>query len=161
MFKIIIRLAIVFIIHVVLFASYPDTGKNGNLFLGISLFCWTALLFMLSVLLRSLPMIGRLISTVVMLAFYIAAAAVTSYIMPQSDNVSVYDKLLKGKYPEWSTFKRGLGRFGIDADDVINKSENAIEQKKNELEQKAIQGLKEKQENAPQSAKENAEKKAQ
>ena len=158
MFKIIIRLAIICIIHIVLFASYPETGKNGNLFLGISLFCWTALLFMLSVALRSLPIIGKLISAVVMLVFYVAAAGFTAYLMPQTDKVTVYEKILKGKYPEWSTFKRGLGRFGIDADDIVNKSENAIELKKNEIEQKAIQTLKETQEDSSKTE-ENSEKK--
>ena len=134
MFKIIIRLAIVFLIHIILFASYPETGKNGNLFLGISLFCWTALLFMASTLLRTLSSGGKLLTTFIMLVFYGLTIGTTAYLMPQADKTTVYDKLLKGNYPTFETFKHGLKRFGLDFDSVSDSAGNAIKEKQKQIE---------------------------
>lgn len=133
MFKIILRLAIVCLIHIVLFSAYPETGKNGNLFLGISLFCWAALSIMISTVLRNISSLGSFLAFIIMLAFYCASIGSTAYLMPQADHVTVYDKLLKGNYPNYYTFERGLKRFGIHLDEVIDEAGEVIEEQKKEL----------------------------
>ena len=133
MFKIIFRLALVIFIHIVLFAAYPETGKSGNLFLGISLFCWCALVFMTSTMLRKIS-IG-FISLMTMLVFYGVEIATVSYLMPQTDKVTVFDKMLKGRFPTVTDFKSGLRtRFGLDIDAMLNKAGTSIKDKTNEFE---------------------------
>ena len=143
MFKLILRLAVVFLIHIILFASYPETGKNGNLFLGISLFCWTALLFIITTLMRNLA--GRkFLITFIMLVFYGLIIGTTSYLMPQSDKSNVYDKLIKGDYPNFATFKHGLNRFGIDFDSVSDGTGNVIKNQQKKLEKIDTKEIKDK-----------------
>ena len=79
-----------------------------------------------------------------MLVFYGLTIGTTSYLMPQADKSNVYEKLIKGDYPSFSTFKHGLNRFGLDFDSISDSTENAIKNKQKQLENIDTKGIKDK-----------------
>ena len=141
MFTLIFRIAIIILIHIILFAAYPDTGKFGNLYFFVSIFCWSGLLIFVSRLLNAMPLLGKFLSTLAVLIIYGITIASTAYLMPQTDKVSAYDKAMKGNIPNWQTFKRGLLRFGVDADDLQNKASNAIEKNVDKAKDAAVKEI--------------------
>lgn len=134
MFRLIFNIAMIALIHIVLFAAFPETGKNGNLFLGISLFIWCGLVVIISSVLRKIS-IG-FISLIVMLVMYGCCIAATAYLMPQTDKVTAYDKILKGRLPSVYAFCDGMkSRFGLDIENLLNMAGATIENKKNQFEE--------------------------
>lgn len=155
MFKLIFNIAMIALIHIALFSAFPETGKNGNLFLGISLFIWCGLVVIVSSVLRKIS-IG-FISLVVMLVMYGCCIASTAYLMPQTDNMTAYDKVLKGKLPSVPGFCDGLkSRFGLDIENLINRAGDSIENKKQQFEKEHGQDIKDAAEEIKEESKEIA-----
>lgn len=112
----IFKLAAVALLHLVLFASYPETGQFGNYYLGISLLLWAVFIMFINTSTKLVALLSGAAGLVINLAAFGLMALALAGTMPQSDRTSVLEKLKAGKYPDRGTINSGLRRFGINLD---------------------------------------------
>lgn len=141
MFGLIFKIGFVFLLHVILYSCYPETGKNGNLVLGISLFLSASAVVMVSTLLKPIAALSGFLSLIINIVTFAFIGACIAYTIPQTDKVSVFDKIRKGNFSNYSTFRKGLERFGINWDETMDKAGKVIKEQKTDLE-KEVKNIK-------------------
>ena len=97
-------------LQLAVFISYPRTGPLGALFVLISVLVWGAGFIIMSTMTSVKPSTARFVNTAALLAALLSAL----FLLPQSDGVSVFDKLSLGVYPTRASVYEGLKRVGID-----------------------------------------------
>lgn len=97
--------------HFAVFVSYCETDRLGTFFLFISIIIWSSVFIFGSVPLANMKRPTILFLNTLMLLFSMLSAAL---FMPQTDNVTVLDKIALGRYPSKADLYKGLLRLGID-----------------------------------------------
>lgn len=113
----IFKIAAAALLHLVFFASYPETGQFGNYYLGISLLLWGVFIMFINTSTKLVNLVSGLAGLAINLAAFGLMALAIAATMPQSDKTSVLEKVKAGKYPDRGTLNAGLSRFGIDLED--------------------------------------------
>ena len=119
--SLIFKIAVVGLLHLAFFASYPDTGPAGNYYLAISLLLWTGFTLFLGTAVKLVKFLSGALGAVLNLAIFVLMTAAIAFTMPQSDKTSVMEKLQKGSYPDRATLNAGMRRFGINLDKELDK----------------------------------------
>ena len=122
-----IKLAVVALLHLAFFVSYPDTGPAGNYYLAISFILWSGFTLFIGTAVRLVKFLSGPLGAVLSLALFALVAASLAYTMPQKDKTSVMEKLRKGSYPDRATLNTGMRRFGINLDKELDKGVKALE----------------------------------
>lgn len=116
-------------LHLALFSAYPETGPFGNYYLGISLLVWTVFIMFVNTSAKLVRFISGAAGLVINLAAFALMALAVTATMPQSDRVSVLEKLQQGSYPDRGVINSGLKRFGINLDKDVSSGVKELEQK--------------------------------
>jgi len=133
MITLLFRVLVIFLIHIVLFAAYPETGKYGNLYLAVSLFLWTGIMILISGAIKAAKFFSGFIGFVMLAGVYAFNVLVLTMTMPQKDKTLVFEKIQNGNYSNYRTFRKGLIRFGIDWDKGIEKASEMLEEQKTDF----------------------------
>ena len=115
------RIALVWLLHLAFFASYPETGPYGNYYLAVSLLLWTGFTLFLGTAVSLVKLFSGALGLVLNLAIFCLMGLSIAFTMPQKDKTSVLEKLQGGAYPDRATINSGLKRFGINLDKEIDK----------------------------------------
>jgi len=110
----ILKLLAVALLHLAFYASYPETGRFGNYYLGISLLVWAVFIMFINTSAKLVSFISGAAGFVINLAAFALMALAIAATMPQHDKTSVLDKLRAGKYPDRDTVNTGMLRFGVN-----------------------------------------------
>lgn len=115
----IIKLLAVGLLHVLFFASYPETGPFGNYYLAISLLVWVVFIMFINTSAKLVSLLSGAAGTVINAAAFALMALAIAATMPQQDKDTVLDKLRGGKYPDRDTLNSGMRRFGVNLDKEV------------------------------------------
>lgn len=134
----ILKIIAVVLLHLAFYASYPETGRFGNYYLGISLLVWAVFIMFINTGAKLASFISGAAGFVINLAAFGLMALSIAATMPQRDKTSVLEKIKSGIYPDRGTVNTGMLRFGVN----LNK-EAAAEVKRLDRELgKAVKKLK-------------------
>ena len=99
------------LLHVSFLVAYPASGSMGVPFIMISTLLWSSLIVFTHAVLRNFSR-GNLVFFCIF--FFSIMALSTATLLPQKDAVSIFDKLVAGRYPTRETLYLGLRKVGID-----------------------------------------------
>jgi Arc/MetJ-type ribon-helix-helix transcriptional regulator len=117
----ILKILAVGLIHLALFASYPETGPVGKYYLGVSLLVWCVFIMFINTSAKLVRFISGGAGLIVNIAAFALIALSIAVTMPQRDRTSVMEKIQDGKYPDRATINSGLERLGIHLDKEVEK----------------------------------------
>ncbi len=109
----ILRLFIAVFVHFAFFVCFPYTGDMGIIYGLLSLLLWFGLIMFVSMGLTALGLLLGPLKFLVEIVFAASVAFSVATTLPQSDSVSPFEKLRRGRYPTEKTIKIGLAGFGI------------------------------------------------
>ena len=131
------KIALVVLVHVAFFASYPDTGPFGNIYLAISMLLWTGFTLFMGTAIKVIRLFSGILGLLLNLSIFLVMSLTVAATMPQTDKTSVLEKIQLERYPARDTLNRGLQRFGINLDLEIEKGVNEL----NKQAQKAVKKI--------------------
>ena len=134
-----LKVAAVALVHLVLFAAYPETGPYGNYYLAVSLLVWSVFIIFVNSSVRLVRFVSGAAGFVINLASFGLMTAAIAATMPQRDGTSVLKKIEARRYPDKTTMRAGLLRFGITLDTRVKDEMRGIDNKVN----RALNKLKE------------------
>jgi len=127
------------IVHLLFFASYPETGPSGNYYLAVSLLVWSVFIIFVNTCAKLVKLVSGALGLAVNLAAFALMGLAIAATMPQRDHTSVLEKLRARRYPDGDTLRSGMLRFGVKLDADIKTNMKGLDSEVN----KAIKKLKE------------------
>ncbi len=129
------------LVHLFLFAAYPETGPYGNYYLSVSLLVWSVFIIFVNTSARLVRLVSGAAGFVLNLAAFALMTGAIAATMPQRDGTSVLKKVEARRYPDKDTMRAGLLRFGIHLDTRVKTQLRGIDSEVNH----ALNRLKEEQ----------------
>ena len=127
------RLFYVLAIHAAVYAAYPDTGEYIQLFAWLSVLGWCLLMILMHF---AIKVQAAAVLTFLYDIFLIAVIGLAvSASMPQSDKVSVFNKLRAGQYPSYKQVKGGVNQLSGEIKDTAVKMEKTAKDLKEHVDQ--------------------------
>ena len=133
----IFKLAAVVLVHLALFACYPETGRYGNYYLAVSLVVWAVFIMFINTSTKLVNLFSGLAGLAINLAAFGLMALAIAATMPQADKNSVLAKIQGKNYPDRDTISAGLERFGIDLPREAKAGKKALEKEMDKAVEKA------------------------
>lgn len=125
--SLILKIVAVALLHLALFASYPETGPLGNYYLAVSLLVWSVFIIFVNTSAKLLRLLSGALGLAVNLAAFALMALAVAATMPQRDKTSVLEKLQARRYPDRDTLRSGLLRFGVKLDTDVKTDMKSFE----------------------------------
>ncbi|MCX7641711.1 MAG: hypothetical protein N2Z20_03660 [Elusimicrobiales bacterium] len=109
-------IALIFLTHIIIFISYPDTTPLGPSYMFISFIISTAFYYLIKPkLLVQIPIISSFLKLLMWLILFITI--LINY--PQKDSKSVMYKIYQGQLPTRLTIYRGFKKLGIELNFIL------------------------------------------
>lgn len=134
-----LKVVAVALVHLALFVAYPETGPYGNYYLAVSLLVWSVFIIFVNSSARLVRFVSGAAGFIINLASFGLMTTAIAATMPQRDGTSVLKKVEARRYPDKTTMRAGLLRFGITLDGRVKTEMRGIDTKVN----RALDKLKE------------------
>ena len=117
-----IKIITVVLVHLLFFASYPETGPLGNYYLAVSALIWSVFIIFVNTSAKLVRLFSGALGLAVNLGAFALMGLAIAATMPQQDRASVLEKLQAHRYPDAKTLRSGMLRFGVRLDCEVNKA---------------------------------------
>ncbi|MEI7482838.1 MAG: hypothetical protein WCK75_10885 [Elusimicrobiota bacterium] len=111
--SLIFKILLAALLHLMVFICYPETGPKGRLYLIISMLAWSVFLMFISANFRFFKIISGAAGILFNLALFALMFAAIAFTMPQSDRISVLEKIQNGRLPDRASMSAGLVKIGV------------------------------------------------
>lgn len=118
-----LKVVAVALVHMALFAAYPETGPYGNYYLAVSLLVWSVFIIFVNTSAKLVRFIRGAAGFIINLAAFGLMTAAVAATMPQRDGTSVFKKVQAHRYPDKDIMRAGMLRFGVTLDATKVKTE--------------------------------------
>lgn len=102
--------------HIIFLITYPDTTFMGPMYLFISFLLWSSFFYLMKTAIIRFSRDTKI--TIFTIIYIIMLLSIMSF-YPQKDGLSVYSKVIEGKFPDRFSIYRGLKSFGIDYPSIL------------------------------------------
>jgi hypothetical protein len=126
-----LKVVAVALVHMALFACYPETGPYGNYYLTVSLLVWSVFIIFVNTSSKLVRFLNGPAGFAINLAAFALMTVSVAATMPQRDGTPVLKKVQARRYPDKDTVHAGLLRFGITLDNNVKTRLRGIDSEVN------------------------------